>query len=98
MDRYVTHANVARFREMLSHELSLDQRHVIENLLVKEELRLRVLEAADDSPGEAISIRSTIEAVRWALPGCIEDDDQLTGHIVRYANERHLVVLFDQLS
>ncbi|TPL12881.1 hypothetical protein [Mesorhizobium sp. B2-4-11] len=101
-----------RFRDILSHELSPEQKHVVENLLAKEELKLRVLEAADDSTirsgpkliaaalsthhrGEAISISSTIEAVRWALPGCIENDAELTAYIVRYAKERQLIARFD---
>ncbi|RUW87656.1 hypothetical protein [Mesorhizobium sp. M7A.F.Ca.US.010.02.1.1] len=62
MDRYVAHANIAHFREMLSHELSPEQRHVVENLLAKEELKLRVLEASEES-----TVRSGLKLVAAAL-------------------------------
>lgn len=112
MDRYVAHSNVTRFREMLSRELRPEQRHVVEGLLAKEELRLRVLEASEESTfhsglklvaaaisthhaGDTISTKSTIEAMRWARPDCSESDGELTACIVQYAEQRHLVVLFD---
>jgi hypothetical protein len=62
VDRYVAHANVAHFREMLSHELNPEQRHTLENLLAKEELKLRVLEASEES-----TFRSGLKLVEAAL-------------------------------
>ncbi|WP_156389083.1 hypothetical protein [Mesorhizobium sp. Root695] len=58
----MAHANVARFHEMLSHKLSPEQRHVVEGLLAKEELRLLVLEASEES-----AFRSGLKLVAAAL-------------------------------